>query len=57
MKALHCDSCDSWQRTTTHQPTFLTLSDHTGDIAHFCTTDCLMHWAAINSEPTEEIAP
>lgn len=58
MFAHHCDreGCDTWQRLDTDAPQFTTVTfprtwttrDH-----HFCTLDCLMHWAATHSMPTE----
>lgn len=52
--AVQCDrdSCDTWQRIPTENNQWLTISD-TAKTYHFCCLDCVMHWAAANSEPTE----
>lgn len=61
MMAYHCDrdGCDSWQRLPTANPLWLVLKGGSGSLAresHFCTLDCLMHWAAERSAPTETVA-
>ena len=55
--AHHCDrdGCDTWQRTKTSFPPFLTVTDGAEVLGHFCCLDCLLHWAAACSEPTEVI--
>lgn len=60
--SLHCDreGCDSWQRDPNPEhDTWLCVNggpdfdrEH-----HFCNLDCLMHWAAANSEPTTVVEP
>lgn len=56
MLARHCDrdGCDTWQRLDTDLPNHfwdVTQDDTTN---HFCSKDCLLHWAA-DSEPVETI--
>lgn len=58
LNAWHCDdeNCDSWAKANSIlTQTWLTVTDHFNNQWHFCTPDCLMCWAAANSEPTEEI--
>ena len=58
--AYHCDrdGCDTWQRTDTDLPSdFVTLNASDSVLGHFCTLDCLTHWAAAHSEPTTVITP
>ena len=63
--AVHCDrdGCDTWQRTesdlpvdwfnvTTNRLHHRWGADNTAQWS-FCTLDCLMHWAAARSTPTE----
>lgn len=56
MYAYHCDrdGCETWQRCDSSTPMFLQLMSAADPkwVRHFCTPDCLMHWAAANSEPT-----
>jgi hypothetical protein len=44
--ALHCDydQCDSWQREPSQS--FLVLTGQDSKDNHFCSVDCIMHWAA-----------
>lgn len=52
--ALHCDhaGCETWQFAPAEA--FLTLAGgHSTEHHHFCTLDCLMHWAAEKSIPTD----
>ncbi|MEV6219866.1 hypothetical protein [Nocardia sp. NPDC051833] len=64
--AVHCDrdECDTWQRTGDDLPTgwwiltasprrFLAWNEQAEKSWAFCTLDCLMHWAAARSTPTE----
>lgn len=57
--AYHCDrdGCETWQRHNADFPTsFVAVYDIYNDaepIAHLCSLDCLMHWAAAHSAPTE----
>jgi hypothetical protein len=60
--AYHCDAdgCDSWVRTVpgfAHPSGFVTVTDTMDGttIAHCCTLDCLMRWAAARSVPTEAV--
>ena len=54
MISFHCDrnTCDTW---TYNLPTMLRLTGQGDGEHHFCTLDCLMHWAAQHSEPTTVI--
>lgn len=58
MYAFHCDrdGCDSWQRVDAEHPVFVALV-FPGDTmpAHFCCLDCVLHWAAAHSVPTEVV--
>jgi hypothetical protein len=59
--AYHCDraGCDTWMRVNTGLPNpFTAVVDlnHGGILAHACSLDCLMHWAAEHSTPTTETA-
>jgi hypothetical protein len=52
--ALHCDraGCDAWQLAPAEA--FLTLAGgYSTTHSHFCSLDCLLHWAAENSVPTD----
>lgn len=52
--ALHCDNtgCEAWQLDPA--PGFLTLAGgYSTSHSHFCTLNCLMHWAAEHSIPTD----
>ncbi|MFD3705332.1 hypothetical protein ACFWUP_19510 [Nocardia sp. NPDC058658] len=54
--ARHCDrdGCDSWQRVDRDvNNRWITVDLGGGDIRHFDTRDCLMHWSAATSVPTE----
>lgn len=59
--AFHCDrdQCDTWIRAgaAAQLPNqfvaVLGLDGHA--LAHCCSLDCLMHWAAEHSEPTTEV--
>ena len=55
MIAYHCDreGCDSWARGALRSE-FIVVILHPHK-RHFCCLDCLMHWAAANSEPTESV--
>ena len=55
--AYHCDreGCDSWAKYPGLGSRFLELTEGEDVLAHFCCLDCLTHWAAANSEPTEVI--
>lgn len=58
--AYHCDreGCDTWQRLPSANPLWLVVSGGVGNRApdsHFCCLDCLTHWAAANSAPTETV--
>jgi hypothetical protein len=62
--SLSCDreGCDTWQRMTDDTEdhwviVHLNNPDFEDEVVtrHFCTVDCLMHWAAANSVPTEVI--
>jgi hypothetical protein len=51
--ALHCDreGCDTWQNLPASL--WIVVSNPDGrNASHFCTLDCMMHWAADNSVPT-----
>lgn len=53
----HCDreGCDDWQEAESREEPFFELLQDEELVGHFCCLDCLMHWAAGNSEPTEVI--
>ena len=54
----HCDrdECDSWVRAYGEfARRWLVLGADDKVMAHFCSLDCLMHWAAKYSEPVETI--
>lgn len=57
--AYHCDrdGCDTWIKRDAGIPNgFVSIYDSSDDyepIAHCCSIDCLMHWAASHSAPTE----
>jgi hypothetical protein len=57
--AYHCDAdgCDSWVRQHGSVHNFVTVTDTMDGttIAHCCTLDCLMRWAAARSVPTEAV--
>jgi len=55
--ATHCDadSCDSWQRLNSEFPEFLELVEGDESVAHFCCIDCVMKWAAANSDPVDVV--
>lgn len=55
--ATHCDceGCDTWQKVDSDFAPFLELAEGEDLLGHFCTLDCLMLWAAGNSEPTEVV--
>lgn len=56
--AYHCDrtDCDSWQRADTEHCEFVFVYDNDSELlACCCTLDCLMHWAAAHSEPTQVV--
>jgi len=55
--ALHCDhaGCNSWARQGLLTKDWLTVTDSFGNVAHCCTLDHLMRWAASRSEPTLEV--
>jgi hypothetical protein len=58
MIAFHCDreGCDSWISSDIDIPTnfvFLCALPTGSPIAHFCGLNCLMHWAAEKSVPTD----
>jgi hypothetical protein len=53
-----CDreGCDVWVRDDADTQTFVVLysvDDYDTPIAYCCSIDCLMHWAAANSVPTD----
>lgn len=60
-KAIHCDrdGCDTWERTKPANPYLGQINPHADAWIvvhaadhrerHFCTLDCLTHWAAANS--------
>ena len=61
MYATHCDrdGCTSWQRIGSELPQFIAVVGPTNwgrREFHFDSLDCLMHWAAANSVPTEVVA-
>jgi hypothetical protein len=61
MYATHCDreSCDSWQPLDGELPQFITVVGPTNwgrREFHFDSLDCLMHWAAKHSMPTEAVS-
>ncbi|MFD3594362.1 hypothetical protein ACFWU5_16685 [Nocardia sp. NPDC058640] len=58
--ARHCDrdGCDSWKRIDPELmvwggPRWITVDLGDDDLRHFDTLDCLTHWAAAHSIPTE----
>jgi hypothetical protein len=54
--AYHCDrdGCGTWQRINPSiEPQFYILSHGADSFAHFCCLDCVMHWTAQHSSPTE----
>ena len=56
--AYHCDreGCvDPWQKEDSREDPFIEVTQDDELLGHFCCLDCLMHWAAGNSEPTEVI--
>lgn len=58
MMAYHCDreGCDTWTREgSIASAHWLTLRSGK-QVWHFCTEDCLMHWASAKSVPTEVVS-
>lgn len=65
--AVHCDrdGCDTWQRTesdvavewfkVTVDHRFATFRRSEREEWNFCTLDCLTHWAAKHSSPSETL--
>ncbi|WP_188827629.1 hypothetical protein [Nocardia camponoti] len=54
--AKHCDrdGCDSWQHIDAEPSDWAELH-FVDDVRHFCSIDCVMNWAAANSQPSETI--
>lgn len=55
-----CSRCDTWQRSGSDvYDTWITAvfnnEPDLPSVESFCTIDCMMHWAAANSIPTERV--
>jgi hypothetical protein len=56
--AYHCDrnGCGSWQKASAVVPTEFYILLKGDDVkGHWCSLDCVMHWSAQHSAPTETI--
>lgn len=49
------DGCDTWQSDNFNGPNTWVIAAFMEDMTSldFCTIDCMMHWSASNSTPTE----